>query len=196
MGLKRQAKVINSAMELSVLKHLEGSKHPVHYRARFLLSIKAGLRAKEIASLTWSMVTNPQGYIGDEINLVDDASKGNGGRVIPINKDLMVALIALQAERGDKAWPNSPVIHSERGLRMTPHTLSILFNKLYKRLGLQGCTSHSGRRTFGTREAKAIIAAGGSLRDVQQLLGHSSLAVTQRYIEGSESAKQNVVNMI
>jgi len=51
-------------------------------------------------------------------------------------------------------------------------------------MGLNGCSSHSGRRTFITNAAKKISSVGGSLRDVQMLAGHSSLAVTQRYIEG------------
>jgi integrase len=196
MSLKRQAKVMTPAMEQSVLMHLEGSRYPTHYKVRFLLSIKAGLRAVEIASLTWSMITDASGDISTEIALVDDASKGNGGRIVPLNKDLKAALVELQIERGDKAQPNNPVVYSERGLRMTPHTVSIWFNKLYKRLGLEGCTSHSGRRTFATRTAKAIIGTGGSLKDIQELLGHASLQTTQRYIQGSETAKAKVVDLI
>ena len=63
-------------------------------------------------------------------------------------------------------------------------------------LGLEGCSSHSGRRTFVTRAAKKCIEAGGSLRDVQQLAGHSHLATTQRYIEGDSEAKRRLVSMI
>jgi len=59
-----------------------------------------------------------------------------------------------------------------------------------------GCSSHSGRRTFITRAARKIVEAGGSLRDVQQLAGHASLATTQRYIEGDTDAKRRVVAMI
>jgi integrase/recombinase XerD len=38
------------------------------------------------------------------------------------------------------------------------------------------------------RCAKKIVEAGGSLRDVQELAGHSSLATTQRYIQGDTNA--------
>jgi integrase len=40
------------------------------------------------------------------------------------------------------------------------------------------------------------ISAGGSLRDVQQLVGHASLATTQKYIEGDTEAKRKLVNLI
>ena len=66
----------------------------------------------------------------------------------------------------------------------------------YTGLGMEGCSSHSGRRTFVTKAAHKIVEAGGSLRDVQQLAGHTSLATTQRYIEGSNDAKRKVVQMI
>jgi integrase len=61
---------------------------------------------------------------------------------------------------------------------------------------LVGCSSHSGRRTFITNAARKISSVGGSLRDVQALAGHSSLAVTQRYIDGSEDARAKVVELV
>jgi integrase/recombinase XerD len=52
----------------------------------FLLSIKAGLRAKEIARLTWAMVTDADGQIGEVLALPNRVSKGRrGGRLIPLN---------------------------------------------------------------------------------------------------------------
>jgi integrase len=64
---------------------------------------------------------------------------------------------------------------------------------LYKDLGFEGCSSHSGRRSAITRWERNITAAGGSLRDVQQLAQHSSLQMTQKYIEVSEGAMKRVV---
>ncbi len=69
------------------------------------------------------------------------------------------------------------------------------FHRLYQDLGFSGASSHSGRRTFITRIAKKIVEAGGSLRDVQELAGHASLATTQRYIQGDSAAKRHVVDM-
>ncbi|MBF0383456.1 MAG: site-specific integrase [Magnetococcales bacterium] len=196
MGLSKQAKIMSQTMEKMVLRHLEDSRQPARDKVMFLLSHKAGLRAKEIAAITWAMVIDANGNIGKEIRLENIAAKGNSGRVIPLNAELMAALVALHMDRGDMAQPQNTIVHSERGLRMSAPTVTNWFHKLYKKLGLQGCSSHSGRRTFATRAAKAIVGAGGSLRDVQQLLGHSSLATTQRYLDGSENAKQRVVDMV
>ena len=110
--------------------------------------------------------------------------------------DLKAALVALQAHRGDLAVPEHPVVHSERGLGMSANSVTVWFHRLYEGLGMDGCSSHSGRRTFVTKAAHKIGEAGGSLRDVQQLAGHTSLATTQRYIGGNNHAKRKVVQMI
>ena len=52
-----------------------------------LLSVRAGLRAKEIALATWGMITDAEGRLGDALHLPNKASKGrNGGRTIPAAK--------------------------------------------------------------------------------------------------------------
>ncbi len=58
MALHKQAKTLTDAQVKTALLHLEGSRYPERNRAMFLLSVKAGLRAKEIAALEWSMVTD------------------------------------------------------------------------------------------------------------------------------------------
>ncbi|EME67578.1 hypothetical protein H261_22803 [Paramagnetospirillum caucaseum] len=160
----------------------------------FLLSAKAGMRAKEIACVRWSMVLTATGEVGDMIHLEDKATKRASGRSIPINKELRAALVELHS-RGIRS-PNHPVIFSERGVGMTANTVVAWFSRLYQRLGFLGCSSHSGRRTFVTTAAKKVGMAGGSLRDVQQLVGHASLAMTARYIEGDSDAKRKLVNLI
>ena len=71
------------------------------------------------------------------------------------------------------------------------------FRDLYgRRLGWEGYSSHSGRRNFGTQAARNAVKAGGSLRDVQDLLGHASLATTQKYLEPSSDAKRKLVDLV
>jgi integrase len=76
------------------------------------------------------------------------------------------------------------VLCSERGGGLSPATVRLWFHRLYTSLKMDGCSSHSGRRTFITRAARNVSQVGGSLRDVQELAGHTSLAMTQRYLEG------------
>ena len=162
----------------------------------FLLSVNAGLRAKEIASLTWAMVTDAEGVLTDAISLTDIASKGRGGRVIPISKDLRAALVALKAE-ADKATRLSPfVITSERASRTSSFAIVNKFGSWYRALGFTGASSHSGRRTAITNWARKISTVGGSLRDVRMLACLSALSTTQLYIEGAEEARRRVVEMV
>jgi integrase/recombinase XerD len=138
-----------------------------------LLSFKAGLRAKEIAELTWSMITDASGEIADAIALQNLASKGkNGGRTIPLHGELREALVALRTTRDDKARANHPVIYSERARGYSAAAVAVWFHTRFRELGVQGASSHSGRRTFITSLAKKIVEAGGSLRDVQMNLRH------------------------
>ncbi len=193
----KQAKVLTPKQEQVVLRQLEATRYPKRDRAMVLLSVKAGLRAKEIAEVTWAMVTDADGRVADTIALEDRASKGRrGGRTIPMHPHLREALAALQADRGELADKDRPVIHSERGTGLSAASIAIWFHRTYSDIGLAGCSSHSGRRTFITRAARKIVEAGGSLRDVQQLAGHAQLGTTQGYIDGSSEAKRRVVEMI
>ena len=166
-------------------------------RVMVLLSINAGLRAKAMASLTWAMVTDAAGQVAEVMHVPNHVSKGKtGGRTIPLHPDLQAALVTLQTDRGDLATPDRPILFSERGGRLSPATVRLWFHRLYTSLKMDGCSSHSGRRTFITRAARKASQVGGSLRDVQELPGHTSLAMTQRYIEGDTEAKRKLVALL
>lgn len=196
MSLSKQAKILSKAQQEAVLAYLSTTRHPVRNRVIFLLSLRAGLRAKEIAALKWAMVTDAEGSLSDAIHLTDVASKGRSGRVIPLNKELRAALVLLKAS-ADKAIRPSPfVITSERALNTSSYAVVNKFGAWYRALGFVGASSHSGRRTAITGWARRISSVGGSLRDVQVLAGHSALGTTQRYIDESGDAKRRVVELV
>lgn len=190
----KQAKILSHREIAQVLDHIKGSRYPQRNEVMLLLSVKAGLRAKEISHLTWSMVTDASGQISDALHLPDNSSKGKSGRIIPLNTQLQKSLIALH--KIVSPTPQHYIISSERGAKMLPCNISHWFREVFNTLRLEGCSSHSGRRTFVTNAAKNIIRVGGSLRDVQQLAGHASLQMTQTYIEGDNEAKRKVVQLI
>jgi integrase len=204
MALSKRAKILTEKQEASVLHALDtNGRYTLRNRVMFLLSVKAGLRAKEIALLTWSMVTDAEGQIADAISIENKASKGKrGGRTIPMNQQLKKAVEGLQAETATPPIPECPVIRSERGRQaaaggaMSPASIADWFGDLYREMGFDGCSSHSGRRTFITRAARKISAVGGSLRDVQFLAGHATLATTQIYIDGESDAQRKIVDLI
>ena len=195
MSLGRQAKTLSKAQIEAVVGYLNSTRYPLRNRVILFLSVKAGLRAKEIANLTWPMVTDSSGYVGDFIRLENRASKGKfGGRVIPINAALKEVLEELHRKKwlADRGY----VIRTERSNRISPQAIVNLFSKWYAAVGFQGCSSHSGRRTFITNAARRISTVGGSLRDVQLLAGHTNLRTTQGYIEGDGEAQQRIVQVI
>jgi integrase len=188
----KQAKILSNQAVEDLLFFADNSRHPARNCAIVLLSMKAGLRAAEIAKLTWDMVIGPTGQIGTTIELHDDAAKMGSGRTIPIHGRLRDALVSL----AQRQPTSGPVILSERGGPMTPLSIVVWFARAYDALGLEGCSSHSGRRTFITRAARAVYKAGGSLRDVQLLAGHRSIQTTQRYNESDSDAQRRLVSLI
>src|SRR2546427_2176443 len=117
----KQAKIVSPTQERAILGYLETTRYPHRDRVMFLLSMKAGLRAKEIASLTWAMVTDAEGQIAETIALQNRASKGKtGGRTIPMHPEVHAALVTLQTWRGDAAGPHRPITLSHRGGGVSP----------------------------------------------------------------------------
>ena len=195
MGFGRQSKILSKTQVAAVSGYLRDRRNGLRNQTIFLLSVKAGLRAKEIAELEWGMVLDSDGVVGKEILLTNSASKGrNGGRVIPLHPDIRINLTEmLQESPGSN---RDRVIQSERSHEVSSQTIINMFAGWYRELGLEGCSSHSGRRTFITQCARQISTVGGSLRDVQYLAGHSSLATTQRYIEGDSKSRVKVVGLL
>jgi len=188
----KQAKILTDDHVDKLLRFASTSRYPDRNRLMVLLSVKAGLRAAEIANLTWDMVVDGSGRVGPTIELRDWAAKKRSGRTIPLNATLKTALWQWRRSQ----TPTGPVIKSERGGPMRSLSIVNWFAVAYAHLGLNGCSSHSGRRTFITRAARLAHKAGGSLRDVQLLAGHRSIQTTQRYIDGDSDVQRRLVSMI
>ena len=194
MGIGKQAKILTPKQQEFVLCYLTSTRYPLRNKIIFLLSFKAGLRAKEISALTWNMVCDSQGNLSDVLTLPNEATKGRySGRIIPLHKELKQAL-------NEYIQPDIDLTHhvisSERDNKMSAQAIVNFFYTLYKTLNLIGCSSHSGRRTFITQSAQIISKAGGTLNDIKQLAGHSSISTTQRYIEYNTDAQKKIIELI
>ena len=190
----KQAQRITPPMLKRMLRHVAKSSHPTRDKVIVLLSAKAGLRVCEIANLDWSMVLDARGRVADTIAVRDAIAKKGAGRRIPMHPELRKALMKLQreSESGDTA----AVIRSGKGGHFLPKSLVNWFIALFADLGFDGCSSHSGRRTFITAAARNVHRSGGSLRDVQLLAGHASMETTERYIDGDTHAQRKLVAFV
>jgi integrase/recombinase XerD len=189
----RQANVLAPAALKSVLRSVK--RHhadPDRSTVMILLSVKAGLRVAEIAKLEWSMVLTARGTISDSVVVPDNIAKKGTGRRVPMHRDLRSALTVLRLRTGSFG----PVILSARGDHLKPNSIVNWFIALYRQAGLDGCSSHSGRRTFITNAARLSHKANGSLRDVQILAGHRSLTTTEIYIIGDEPAQRRLISLL
>src|ERR1700675_4138584 len=129
----KQAKILSDPQIRSLLVFASNTRNPYRDCLIVFLSVKAGLRAGEIAKLTWDMVVGPTGEIGSVIELRDCAAKKNSGRLIPIHQNLHAALTAWRK----MTTGMGPVIRSERGCTMNPGSIVNWFAMAYRVVGLE-----------------------------------------------------------
>src|SRR3977135_4626475 len=130
-----QAKSLAENYLADLRVYASSTRNPLRNRVIVLLSTKAGLRAGEIANLTWDMVLGPTGQISGIIELRDIAAKKGSGRVIPIHAELRAALVAWRRASAKSEY----VAESKRGGPMTPLGIVVWFNRAFKSIGLRGC---------------------------------------------------------
>lgn len=191
---QQRARVLTPGDVQRLLRHVADRRYASRDTVIVLLSFRAGLRACEIAGLTWPMVLASDRSIADTISLEGGITKGGRSRFLPLHADLRRQLHHLHRERERPAA--GPVVLSERGSHMTARSIVNWFARLYAEQQLAGCSSHSGRRTFITQAARLISKTGGSLRDVQELAGHRALTTTERYIEGDRAAQRRLIELL
>jgi integrase/recombinase XerC len=141
-------------------------------RAMFETLYSSGLRVGELVGLDWRDIDEELGMV------MVRASKGNKDRLVPLGEP---ALDALRAWRRAMpvAWDaNGPVITNLRGGRLTTRSVEMILQRRIEAAGLTaGVTPHGLRHSFATH----MLGNGADLRSIQEMLGHASLATTQRY---------------
>lgn len=198
MPREGQAKVPSPEEFKRLVKIARHSKYPARNVALIYTSFGLGLRVKEIASLTIQAICLPDGRLTDEILLKKHMTKGEHHRIVYLNHPkVRQALVDYLTERGHQPpapllHPNLPLFVSCRGLRFSPNSLQQVFSRLYADAGLAGASSHSGRRTFCTR----LIESGADIKAVSKLMGHSSIAMTARYVEDNPLRLKRIAESI
>ena len=185
-----QAKTLTENELKIVLAIVAQGRHAERNRLMILLSHWGGMRVGEIAALRISDVIYHDDKICDEIRLTAEQTKGCQSRVVMIGERLHKELVSY-CKQLKKIVPSAPLIYSQK-CRQGFSANSQEFKTIYRRAGIQGATSHSGRRTFIT----VLANKGIGVRVLQSLAGHKSIATTQVYIDVNDEMKRAAVNLI
>lgn len=188
----KQARVLTEKELRLVLKSASMTKHKARNRLMVLLSYCAGLRACEIASLRIGDVMSTNGEAKATIVLQHWQTKGKQRQEVVVSEKLRKEITQFVNHHRGSAPPESPLLVSQKGGGFSSQTIQQTFRQLYQQIGLEGASSHSGRRTMLTRLAECGVHA----RVIQQIARHSSLATTQRYIEVSPHLLRNAVELL
>ena len=191
--MAKQAKTLNQAELRKVLDYISTRKHSARNRAMLMITFLAGMRVGEVASLRFVDVLDNEGNIQSEIRLTPAMTKGQHARVVFINERLRKELqqyIRIYSP-ADKAMK---LFYSQKKTSngFNSNTLAQHFHFLYKRAGLDGASSHSGRRTFITN----LASKGVGVRVLMNLAGHKSIATTQAYIDINDNMLRSAVELV
>jgi len=188
-----QAKTLSTAEIERLLAHINTRKYASRNRSMMLLTHWAGLRIGEVACLRWSDVTTTDGQIKDEIRLLPDMTKGRHARTVFVSAKLKAELqaYALQAKCVERSYP---FFASQKSVKsgFNANSLAQTFAQLYSGAGLEGASSHSGRRTFLTNLANK----GTAIHILKTLAGHRSIQTTAAYLYSSPSQLKAAVELV
>ena len=184
MNQEKKAPVLTQTQFKSTIASARAHEQGLRNVALLYFSAALGLRAKEMSQLLVRDVLNTDGKLKDEVLLTRATTKGGKQRLIYLtNKEVRRALIAyLDERRTAKAQPLQPasaLFLSRKGVGFSPNTMQMLFKRMYRAAGLDDASSHSGRRTFAT----SLIERGVDIKAVSSLMGHSTVAMTARYVD-------------
>jgi integrase/recombinase XerD len=191
--MSKQAKTLTTTELRRVLDYTATRKHSVRNRALLMTTFLSGMRVGEVASLRYSDVLDANGAIRTEIRLRAEQTKGNEARVVFVNEKLRKEL-ELYVSSLKITDLNKKLFYSQKSKSdgFTANTLTQFFHYLYKRSGIDGASSHSGRRTFITN----LASKGVGVRVLMSLAGHKNISTTQAYIDVNDNMKRKAVELV
>ena len=188
--MSKQAKTLTSVDIRRILDFIALKKHAARNRAMFLVTLYAGLRVGEVASLRYMDVLDADNEVRDEIRLDASVTKGNEARTVFVNAKLRKEL---QYYISVTPYQNlaDRLFYTQKNEGFTANTLTQFFHYLYRSAHVDGATSHSGRRTFIT----TLANKGVSVRLLASLVGHKNISTTQFYIDVNDDMKRSAVEL-
>lgn len=189
----KQARVPTDAEFKRVLAVVGHTKHAARNRMAFMFSYLAGLRVGEIASLKVGDIIDGDGKVREQLRLSAEVTKGGHARVVFLSERLQKEIERFRDGGADLTRLSSEtLLLTQKRTAFSANTLCQLMGQLYRQAGLDGATSHSGRRWFITR----LAHAGVSAKIIMTLAGHQNLSTTQRYIDVRDDMMRAAVEML
>jgi integrase/recombinase XerD len=167
-------------------------KYGPRNRMALMLSYLAGLRVGEIASLRWGDLLDGEGKAREQLRLSAAVTKGGHARVVFLNARLRKEVEQYRASLAQPPALLQPVLVTQKRTAFSANTLCQLMRGWYDMAGLDGGSSHSGRRWFITR----LAHAGISPKAIMMLAGHRHLSTTQRYIDVNDEMMRAAVEIL
>lgn len=190
----KQAKTLNEQELRRVLDYVATRRHSARNRAMLLLTFYAGLRVSEVAALRYRDVVDEQGQVRPEFILAAEHTKGNEARTVFVNEKLRKELDRYIRSQRFSTLPRTRLFFTQQRPidGFTPNTLCQHFHYMYRRAGIAGASSHSGRRSFIT----GLASKGVAVRVLASLAGHKSIATTQKYIDINDDMKRKAIELV
>jgi integrase/recombinase XerD len=190
----RQARVLTEPELKRLLAVVAQSRYAERNRLAFMLSHLAGLRVGEIAGLLVGDVFEADGTIRERLVVRASIAKGGHERVVFLNDRLRHEIERFRRswDEGKKQKHVSSLLVTQKHTAFSPNTLCQLMNRMYVAAGLNGATSHSGRRWFITKLANS----GVGTKVIMTLAGHKHMTTTQRYIDVREDMMRAAVELL
>ena len=188
-----QAKTLNEQELNQVLDHASTRQNGVRDRTLILISHLSGMRVGEIAALTVGHVVDSKGAIKTEIRLTAEQTKGKHPRTVFVNSRLVQELTDyIKTIRTDD--PERALFPSKKNPRrgFSPNSLAQHYLSLYHGAGIEGASSHSGRRSYAT----SIASKGVGLRVLMRLMGHRNVSTTAVYIDANDNMLRSAVELV
>lgn len=187
----RQAQTLSDADIKRVMNFCNTRRHSQRDRTIIMLSILAGLRAKELAALRVGDVYDTAGAVRDQFVMSGSQTKGGEARRVYVSAKLQRVLKEYRSVTDERSADDSLFI-TQQNTAFSANTMCQLCLDIYKACGLRDASSHSGRRTFITR----LASKGVSVRVLAELAGHSHISTTQRYIDVNADQLAGAVELI
>ena len=187
----KQAKTLTPQELRQAMGQAAMGSHALRNRAMLLMTHLSGMRVGEVAALRVGDVIDSEGKVKSEIRLQAHQTKGQEGRTVFVSERLQKELAAY-AQSIRKRDAALPFFMTQKRTGFSANSLTQHFVLFYKRAGLDGASSHSGRRTFIT----SLASQGVSVRVLAALAGHKSITTTQRYIDVHDNMLRNAVELV